>query len=127
MNIHSVKSTYSFDETRERIADTLKENNFKVFESINHAAGAQNAGLSLQPSTLFIFGNPKGGTPLMNVDPRMGIVLPLKMHVYQAGDDVYISYTDIQAAAQSFGLAPDFGPLPKVSAKLDEMATKIAG
>ena len=123
--IKTMQSDYSFDDTRRRIKDKLRDEKFTIFESIDHAAGARKAGLTLSPSTLYIFGNPKGGTPIMQADPRMGIELPLKMHVYQTGETVNLSYIYIQAAAQDYGIEPTMQPLPKIADKLDMMAAKI--
>lgn len=123
--IKTVQSDYSFDDTRRRIKDILRDEKFTVFETVDHAAGARKAGLTLSPSTLYIFGNPKGGTPLMQADPRMGIELPLKMHVYETNGQVMLAYTDIQSIAAKYGIDSKMGPLPKISTKLDIAAQKI--
>ena len=63
----------------------------------------------------------------MSRNPQMGIVLPLKMHVYQDGDDVMISYTDIAAAAQSHGLDSDKLPIPNIVKMLSGLAAEVTG
>jgi uncharacterized protein (DUF302 family) len=66
-----------------------------VFAHIDHAAGAAAAGLSLRPTDLLIFGNAKGGTPLMQLDQTMGIDLPLKALAWQdASGNTWLSYND---------------------------------
>jgi hypothetical protein len=45
-----------------------------VFARIDHRAEAEKAGLTMRPAQLVIFGNPKGGTPLMVAAPTAAIV-----------------------------------------------------
>jgi uncharacterized protein (DUF302 family) len=66
-----------------------------VFARIDHAAGAAAAGLSLRPTEVLIFGNAKGGTPLMQSVQAIGIDLPLKALVWQdAAGDTWLSFND---------------------------------
>ena len=123
--IRTVTSPHSFSDTVARLAAAIEKRPLNLFAKIDHAAGAAKAELKLAPSTLFIFGNPKGGTPLMTRNPQMGIVLPLKMHVYQDGDDVMISYTDIAAAAQSHGLDSAKLPIPNIVKMLSGLAAEV--
>lgn len=52
-----------------------------------------------------IFGNPKGGTPLMQSVQTVGIDLPLKALVWQdAAGDTWLSYNDPTWLAQRHGL-----------------------
>ena len=123
--IKTVTSPHSFSDTVARVEAAIGKRPLTLFAKIDHAAGAGKAGLELAPSTLFIFGNPKGGTPLMSRNPQMGIVLPLKMHVYQDGDNVMISYTDIAAAAQSHGLDSDKLPIPNIVKMLSGLTAEV--
>lgn len=76
-------SAKSPSETVGLLQKAIQEKGFKIFNTINHADGAESVGMTLRPTTLIIFGNPKGGTPLMNCDQRMGIILPLKILVWE--------------------------------------------
>jgi len=118
-------SPHSFDETVSRVAVAIDKRPLNLFAQIDHAAGATKADLALAPSTLFIFGNPKGGTPLMSRNPQMGIVLPLKLHVYQDGDAVKISYTDIAAEAETHGLDSAQLPIPNIVKMLSGLASEV--
>lgn len=63
-----------------------------MFARIDHAAEAKRAGLSMRPAQLLIFGNPKGGTPLMNASPTAAIDLPLKALAWEdAGGKVWLT------------------------------------
>jgi uncharacterized protein (DUF302 family) len=56
-----------------------------------------------------IFGNPKGGTPLMLAAPSIAIDLPLKLLVREdAAGDVWVSYWSVQALLQRHGLPEVF-------------------
>jgi len=125
--IKTVTSPYSFPETVSRIAAAIEKRPLNLFVKIDHAAGAEKAGLSLAPSTLFIFGNPKGGTPLMSRNAQMGIVLPLKMHAYQDGEAVKVSYTNIVAEAKAHGLDSAKLPIPNIVKMLDGLAAEVIG
>jgi len=118
-------SSHSFAETVSRVEAAIEKRPLNLFAKVDHAAGAAKAELSLAPSTLFIFGNPKGGTPLMTRNPQMGIVLPLKLHVYQVGDAVKVSYTDITAEAKSHGLDGEQLPIPNIVKMLSGLAAEV--
>lgn len=122
--ILQIKSQLSFDDTVTKLRKGISERPLKLFAEIDHAAGAQSAGLSLEPSTLFIFGNPKGGTPLMQRNAQLGIVLPLKMHVYKDGETVIISYPDITAITESYGLDASELPVPNIVNMLKGLAVE---
>jgi uncharacterized protein (DUF302 family) len=66
-----------------RLEAEVKAKGMSVFARIDHAAGAAEVGLSLRPTELLIFGNAKGGTPLMQSIQTIGIDLPLKALVWQ--------------------------------------------
>ena len=123
--IHTVKSSYTFSETVTRLEAGLDKRPLNLFAKIDHAAGAAKAGQTLAPSTVFIFGNPKGGTPLMTRNPQMGIVLPLKMHIYQDGDAVKLSYTDIEAEVKLHGLDSAELPIPNIKKMLGGLAAEV--
>jgi uncharacterized protein (DUF302 family) len=66
-----------------------------VFARVDHTAGAQSAGLSMDEAQTLIFGNPKLGTPAMNDDIRASLYLPLKVAIYSPEEGgVVIAYDD---------------------------------
>lgn len=121
-----VESAHSFDETLARLEAALAARPLKVIR-IDHAASAADAGLSLRPTTLFIFGNPKGGTPLMELAPTTGIDLPLKALVYEEGGRTMIAYNDIAYVARRHGVPADAGPLANIGALLAAIAAEATG
>jgi len=75
-----------------------------IFATIDQAAAAESAGLSLRPTTLLVFGNPKGGTPLMEAAPLVGLDLPLKLLVWEDDRGVHVAYTPMSEIAQRYAI-----------------------
>ena len=90
-----VKSAHSVKDTIDRFAADVTAKGMKVFARIDHGQGASEAGLALRPTELLIFGNAKGGTPLMQSRQAIGIDLPLKALAFEAADGtVWLCYND---------------------------------
>jgi uncharacterized protein (DUF302 family) len=90
----------------DRLEAVVKAKGLTVFAHVDHAAGAAAAGLPLRPTDLLIFGNAKGGTPLMQSAQTIGIDLPLKMLVWQdAAGATWLSYNDLSWLAKRHGLS----------------------
>ena len=86
-------SPYSVPETIERLTTVLQSKGMTVFARIDHAAEAGKVGLALRPTQLLIFGNPRGGTPLMAAAPTVAIDLPFKALAWEdAGGKVWLAY-----------------------------------
>jgi len=91
----TIQSNFGPAETMERLEAEIKTRSLTVFARINHAALAAEVGMQLAPTDLLIFGNPKGGTPLMQAGQTIGIDLPLKALVWQdAAGKTWLSYND---------------------------------
>ena len=104
----TVRSNYGPKDTMNRLAAEVKARGMTVFAHIDHAAGAAAVGLPMRPTDLLIFGNAKGGTPLMQSVQTTGIDLPLKILVWQdAPGTTWLSYNDPSWLAKRHGLGPD--------------------
>jgi uncharacterized protein (DUF302 family) len=91
----AVKSSFSAKDTMMRVEDVVKQRGLTVFTRIDHAAGAAKIGKTLRPTELLIFGNPQGGTPLMECAQSAGIDLPLKALVWEdSTGQVWVGYND---------------------------------
>jgi uncharacterized protein (DUF302 family) len=91
----TIRSSFGPQDTMNRLETAMKANGLTVFARIDHAAGAAAAGLSLRPTEVLIFGNAKGGTPLMQSVQTIGIDLPLKALIWQdAAGDTWLSFND---------------------------------
>ena len=101
----AVKSTYDAKETMNRFEDMAKQRGLTVFARIDHAAGAAKVGKTLRPTEVLIFGNPQGGTPLMECAQSVGIDLPLKALVWEdEARQVWIGYNDTAYLAKRHGI-----------------------
>ena len=104
----TIRSRDSVKATIDRLEAELKAAGVTVFARIDHAAGAASAGMSLRPTELLIFGNPKAGTPLMQAKQTIGIDLPLKVLAWEdASGDVWVSYNDPAWLAARHGLGEE--------------------
>jgi len=93
----TVPSSHSVDDTVAKLETMLAEKQVKVFAVIDHSGEAKRAGLEMPPTKVLIFGNPKGGTPLMVAAPSAAIDLPLKLLVWEDGEGkVWITYNSPQ-------------------------------
>src|SRR5947209_20247459 len=91
----SIQSSVGPKETMDRLEAEVRAKGMTVFARIDHAAGAAEAGLELRPTELIIFGNARGGTPLMQASQTAGIDLPLKALVWQdAAGKTWLSYNE---------------------------------
>jgi uncharacterized protein (DUF302 family) len=104
----SKPSPHSVPETIERLSALLKSKGVAIFALIDHSGEAEKAGLKMRPTQLLIFGNPKGGTPLMLAAPSTAIDLPLKALVWEDADGkVWLSYNSPDYLQQRHGFPAD--------------------
>jgi len=103
-----VASKYSVEETVKRLESVLVERGVQVFALIDHSGEAEKVGMKMRPTRLLIFGNPKGGTPLMIAVPSLAIDLPLKALVLEdANAGVWITYNTPEYLQQRHGVPQD--------------------
>ena len=122
-----IKSAYSPKATLDRLEAAAKERGLTVFARIDHAAGAVKVGKALRPTELLVFGNPQGGTPLMDCAQSAAIDLPLKALAWEdAQGQSWLGYNDPAWVAQRHGAAscPVVENLRKALAGLADAATK---
>ncbi|HEY2390781.1 MAG TPA: DUF302 domain-containing protein [Candidatus Angelobacter sp.] len=103
----------------------LQAKGIKFFVVIDHSGEAEAAGIKMPPTKLLIFGNPKGGTPLMLAAPTAAIDLPLKLLIWEDTQGKrWISYNSPQYLKQRHALPDD---LLKNIAVIETLATEAAG
>jgi len=96
-----VKSAHSVRATLDRLETALNEKGVTVIARVDHAAAAQKVGMTLRPTEVLVFGNPKAGTPLMQCAQSIGIDLPQKALAWQdEKGDVWLAYNDQKYLAQ---------------------------
>jgi uncharacterized protein (DUF302 family) len=114
--IVDIVSRYSVSETLTRLEGLLWGKGIKIFARIDQAAEARAVGLTLGPTVLVMFGDPKAGTPLMQRHPSIALDLPLKVIVSESADGtVHLLYNSPEFLRARHGLdALPFGSLPRL-------------
>ena len=101
-----VKSAYDMPETLKRLKKDVADKGIVFFSEIDQAKLAADAGVTLLPSTLLVFGNPPLGTLFITSDPDAGLDWPVRLLVYQdAQGQVWVAYTDFAWIARRHGIS----------------------
>lgn len=117
-------SQRSVTETVEALRQLLHAKGITLFALVDHDGEAAKAGLTMRPTKLLIFGNPKGGTPLMIAAPSVAIDLPLKILVWEDHDGaVWVSYNSPKFLQERHNLP---GDLIRNIAIVEQLASEIA-
>jgi len=104
--VSRIKSKQSVANTAARLVDLLNAKGNKIFARIDQRAEAEQVGLTLRPTELIIFGDPKTGTPLMGAYPSLALDLPLKALIYEEPTgDVWLCFNSPEYLAERHGLA----------------------
>jgi uncharacterized protein (DUF302 family) len=123
----SIQSSFGPKETMDRLETEIRARGLTIFARIDHAAGAAEVGLELRPTELFIFGNARGGTPLMQSVQTVGIDLPLKALVWQdAAGKTWISYNEPKWIVQRHGVANAEPIVTRMTDQLSAIANAAA-
>ena len=124
----SIESTFGPKATMDRLEAEIRAKGLNVFARIDHAAGAAEVGLTLAPTVLIIFGNARGGTPLMQSVQTVGIDLSLKILVWQdAANNTWLSYNEPSWIAQRHGIADAESTTDKMADLLRAIAREALG
>ena len=103
--IVDARSQDSVEHTVERLTALLHDKGVTLFALVDHSGEAAKIGMTMRPTKLLIFGNPKAGTPLMLAAPSVAIDLPLKILVWEdAQGRVWLSYNSPLYLQQRHGL-----------------------
>jgi uncharacterized protein (DUF302 family) len=110
-------------DTVARLLTLLESKGMTVFAVIDQQAAARQVGLDLRATTLVLFGNPAGGTPVMEAAPLAALDLPLKVLVWDGGDEgCQVSYTDPAVLGARYGVAPGtLAPLAAIGGLTDAL------
>ena len=123
----SIQSRFGPKETMDRLQAEIRAQGMTIFARIDHAAGAAEVGLTLPPTELIIFGNARGGTPLMQSVQTVGIDLPLKALVWEdTAGTTWLSYNEPGWIVQRHRVANAEQVVSKMAAALSAMSRKAA-
>lgn len=105
--IITVPSRRSVNACKALLQKILSDQHIHIFSIIDHAANVREAGLTLRPSVVFIFGLPAAGASFMQAWPTAALDLPLRLLLWE--DEMgqpHISYHDIFSFAREHGFDP---------------------
>ncbi|MFZ0917954.1 MAG: DUF302 domain-containing protein [Candidatus Udaeobacter sp.] len=126
--LSSIQSVFGSKETMDRLEAEIRSKGLTIFAKIDHAAGAAEVGLTLRPTSLIIFGNARGGTPLMQSNQTAGIDLPLKALAWEdAAGKTWLSYNEPSWIAQRHGVTNAEPIVSKMAALLSAITATAAG
>ena len=119
------KSSHSVAITMDRLEAALKEKEIGVVARVDHAAAAKKADMTLKPTQVLIFGNPKLGTPLMQSNPMSGLDLPLKVLAWEdATGVVWVGYTAPADLVARYQIGDRAEVVQKMTGVLDALTTQ---
>jgi len=111
----------------ERCTAELARRGIQVFAVFDHGAGAQAAGLQLSAEVVVVFGDPAVGTRLMQVDPTIGVELPLRLLLWERGGVTQVGFVDPTSWSERYAIPADH-PVPAgMRHLLDELAEHLSG
>lgn len=101
----TVKSAFTMGETIERLKKDIADKGIKFFNEIDQSKLAADAGITLRPSVLLIFGNPPLGTQFITANANAGLDWPVRLLVYENDKgEVWTAYTDFDWIARRHGI-----------------------
>ena len=118
-----IQSPHSVPETVEKLKQVLDEKGMTLFAHVPHSQSANDVGISLRPTELLIFGNPKVGSILMECQQTTAIDLPQKALVMQNSDnEVWVIYNDPAYLADRHHIE---GKVAKCDATLEKVSKAL--
>jgi uncharacterized protein (DUF302 family) len=119
------QSRFSYAETLAALRAAIAGAGNTIFATIDQSAAAADAGLSLRPTTLIVFGNPKGGTPVMDAFPLAALELPLKLLIWEREGGVNVAYVPMSAIAVRYGITGMDERIAAMDAALASLAAAV--
>ncbi len=97
----------SVDDVVGALVARAQAHGLQVFDVIDHSGAAREKGLTLRNTKVVIFGSPEAGTPVMQAAPLVALDLPLKVLIWDDHGATRVAYTDPDALASRYDLAPE--------------------
>jgi uncharacterized protein (DUF302 family) len=102
------ESAHNFALTVERVGNAIEVAGMKILARVDHAAGAKQVGETMPPTLVLFYGNPKGGTPVMQATPKAALDLPLKVLIRETADGkVLVAYHPIAPMLRRDGVSEE--------------------
>lgn len=119
------KSPYSFERTILLFEEKFKEKNLQIFAKINHSQAAEQVNETLPPTLVFVVGNPKVGTPLMQENPIMAIHLPLKILISEENGQVLVTFENISFLTKKYPYKKGKEISKKIDAAMQQLISLV--
>jgi uncharacterized protein (DUF302 family) len=119
------RSRLSYADTLAALEKAIAAAGNTTFAIIDQSAAAEGAGMTLRPTTLILFGNPKGGTPLMEAFPLVALELPLKLLVWEDNGDVTVAYPALSEIAARYDVTGMDDRIAAMDRALDTLTNVI--
>lgn len=125
--IVTVRSAYPFTETITRLKQDVAVKGLMFFQEVDQAKLAADAGITTQPSTLLVFGNPALGTQFITSNPQAGIDWPVRLLVFQDREGrVWAEYTDFAYIAERHAITDRNPQFKKASEVIASITSSVA-
>jgi len=116
------RSSRTVSDTLDRLVEVLKKRGISVVARVDHAGAAAKSGMSLRPTAVLIFGNPKLGTPLMQANQKVGLELPMKVLAWQdESNQVWLAYAKPERLKADYGLEGQDATLRQMADALNNL------
>ncbi|HEV3092389.1 MAG TPA: DUF302 domain-containing protein [Candidatus Cybelea sp.] len=125
MNVVRHRSRFGYEETVATLRNAILGAGGTIFAAIDQAAAARGVGLALRPTLLLVFGNPTGGTPLMDAFPLVALELPLKLLVWEAAGATTVAYEPMSSIVQRYGVSGVDERIAAMDKTLDALVSAI--
>lgn len=119
------KSRHSYVDTVMQLSQTIGGGGNTIFATIDQAAAAQSVGMTLRPTTLIVFGNPKGGTPIMDAFPLVALDLTLKLLVWEDAGSVNVTYVTMSEIASRYSVTGMDARIEAMDHALDTLTNAV--
>ena len=124
MSLRVVQSPHSVAATIERLLSALSARGITLFARIDHGGGARSVGLELPEEELLVFGDPKAGTLLMQVDPEVGYELPLRLLVWESAGGTLVGYSPPTELADRYAVGEQTDLLARMTGLLEGLVAE---
>jgi uncharacterized protein (DUF302 family) len=104
----TVRSSYGHSETLTRFETAIRANGMSVVSRVDHGNGALEVSVSLDATTLLMFGNRARQAELVKALRLIALELPFKVLIWQdETGQTCLSHTDFQWLATRYGVRCD--------------------
>ena len=106
-DIETKEATGTVAEVTDRLEQAVEGAGATVFARIDHAEGARSVEMELPEAQLLVFGNPRLGTPAMQENILAGLMLPIRVLVYDDDGQTVIAWQEVEEMMDELDINDD--------------------